>query len=250
MNPKRSVLLILLFAGLSIFLQAQEKRAVLLDFNYSYGIPIADLSDRYGNHLSLGTGISLQPAGRFLLLGAGAEYWFGSTVKEDVLVPLRSSFGGLLLGNDEYLTEFKQRQRGWLFQAYAGSVLPIGSQKKARQSLKLQLGAGFLQHQIRFLDEARSLPQFTKSYKKGFDRLANGWALIPFAGYEFLSRKGWLSFYAGVESVLAFTQNQRNFNYDSNRSEFGDRRFDAAIQFKLGLYLPFYLDIDQSTIEY
>ena len=87
-------------------------------------------------------------------------------------------------------------------------------------------------------------------YLKGLDRLCNGVAISPFVGYEFLSRKGWLSFYSGFEPIFAFTQNRRSLNYDTNTSELGIARKDILLNFKLGIYLPFYLNHDYEKIEY
>lgn len=246
---------ILKFAGILCCLQssllvAQEKKAILLDFNYGMGIPIKDLSERFGNHLVLGGGLTYQPARNWLLFGAKFSYFFGSQVDENVLQPFQTSYEGLLIGSDQYLSEFKLRERGYFMQLYFGGLIPIGNQEKARQSLKLHLGAGFIQHHIRFVDDARALNQFTTDYLQGLDRLCNGFALIPFIGYEYISRKNWLSFYSGIEPVFGFTKNQRNLNYDTNQSAFGINRNDFLINFKMGIYLPFYLGNSGEEIEY
>lgn len=250
MKWKRFLLLLTLFIFQWLHLKSQESAVLLPEFSYSLGIPLADLEKRFGSHLCLGIGITYQPAKNHFNFGGRFSYFLGSEVKEDVLQPFRSSFEGLLLGSDNFLAEMKLKERGFIIQLNTGGLIPIFSQSKARQSFKWQMGVGYLQHSIRFVDEARALTQFNTEYLEGLDRMSNGWAIIPFVGYEFLSRKGWLSFYTGIEPVLAFTKNKRSLNYDTNQSELDISRFDMLLNFKVGLYLPFYLNSDYEKIEY
>lgn len=45
-------------------------------------------------------------------------------------------------------------------------------------------------------------------------------------------------------------KNQRKLNYDTNKSEYGINRNDFLINFKMGIYLPFYLGNTGEEIEY
>jgi hypothetical protein len=231
-------------------LQQKNDAVILAEFSYGYGIPMADLSDRFNSHLCLGFGINYQPARDHFNFGSRFGYFFGSDVKEDVLQPFRTDLGGLLIGIDGYLAEMQLKERGFFIELHTGGLFPVFSQEGARQSIKWQLGAGYLEHHIRFVDDARALNQFTDSYLEGLDRLTNGFAITSFLGYEFLSRKGWLCFFAGVEPILAFTSGKRNLNYDTNLSDLGKSRTDILLNFKLGIYLPFYLNRDYEKIEY
>lgn len=239
---------ILLWCGQAI--KSQENPMLLAEFSYSWGFPAADLAKRFGTHLSLGVGLTYQPAKNNFNFGSRFSYFFGADVKEDVLAPFRTSLDGLLIGSDQFLAEMKLKERGFLIQLHAGGLIQVFSQLKARQSLKWQMGIGFIQHHIRFVDDARALSHFHTEYLKGLDRLSNGLAVIPFVAYEFISRKGLLSFYTGVEPVFAFTKNRRSLNYDTNQSELDMSRLDVLINFKIGLYLPFRLSNNYENIEY
>jgi hypothetical protein len=229
---------------------SQESAVLLPEFTYSYGIPGGDLSDRFGTHLCLGVGVTYQPAKNHFNFGTRFNYFFGSEVKEDVLKPFRTGFDGLIIGRDNYLADLTLKERGFYIQVHTGGLIPVFSQEKIRQSIKWQFGLGFIQHNIRFEDDARALSQFTDEYKEGLDRMSNGWAIIPFIGYEYLSREGWLSFYTGIEPVFGFTKNRRSLNYDTNESELGISRTDIMINFKFGLYLPLYIFRDPANLEY
>ena len=82
----------------SSLLIAQENPVLLPEFSYGYGIPQGDLAKRFGSHLALGVGLTYQPAKNNFNFGTRFSYFFGSEVKEDVLIPFRTSFEGLLIG--------------------------------------------------------------------------------------------------------------------------------------------------------
>jgi hypothetical protein len=246
------LILSILLAGLfnPLYSQLQNNPVILAEFSYGAGFPMADLKTRFGTQLNVAAGLSYQPSHSHFRLGVRFNYFFGSEVKEDVLAPFRTDFGGLIIGSDQFLAEMKLKERGFVAQFYSGGLLPVFSQDNARQSISWQLGFGFIQHYIRFVDDARALTQFNTNYLKGLDRLSNGFALIPFIGYEYLSRKGWLSFYGGIETVIGFTENRRSLNYDTNMSELDIPRTDIMLNAKIGLYLPFYIITSPESIEY
>jgi hypothetical protein len=250
MKWKQLIVFLSVFIFQKTILKSQESPVLLPEFSYGYGIPGGDLKDRFDTHLCLGLGLTYQPAKSHFNIGARFSYFFGSDVKEDVLTPFRTSYAGLLIGVDQYMAEFKLKERGFIFQLHTGGLIPVFSQSHARQSLKWQLGVGFIEHYIRFVDDARALTQFNDDYLKGLDRLCSGVAVSPFVGYEYISRKGWLSFYTGFETVFGFTQSRRSLNYDTNKSDLGIAREDILMNFKFGLYLPFFLNEDSAKIEY
>ncbi len=244
-----------LLSGLALlcqaqFLQSQYGQFIIPEFHYKMGTPSGDLSKRYGQHLGIGGSLGFQPFNNSLCFGVGASYFFGNTLKEDVLTPFRTSFNGQLIGSDQYLAELKLRERALLIQGFVSLLLPLFSQEHVQQGLRFQLGAGYLEHKIRFVDDARALPQFTSDFKKGLDRLCNGIALIPSISYESLSRKGRLSYAAGIEALFGFTESRRSLNYDTGLSDLGIARNDIMINLKIAIFLPFYNSAQPEEIEY
>lgn len=235
---------------LNMQVHAQRSGVIFPEFHYEIGSPKSDLADRFGSHLGIGAGLNYQPFNSKLNIAARMTYYFGNEVKEDILKPYRSSFQGLLLGFDGLLTEMKLRERLSLIQISGGRLFPVFSQKSARQSIKLELGIAYYQHYIRFVDDARALPQFSTQVLQGLDRLSNGFAIVPSLGYEFISTRKWLSFYTGIETMIGFGANRRSFNYDTGISELGLQRSDIMINFKFALYLPFFLNRNDEEIEY
>lgn len=231
-------------------LYSQRSAIIVPEFHYVLGSPQSDLADRFGSHLGIGGGLNFQPNESKWNFAARMSYYFGNEVKEDILQPYRSSFQGLLLGADGLLSEMKLRERASLIQMALGKVFPVFPQKSARQSIKLELGFAYYKHYIRFVDDARALPQFSSQVLNGLDRLTNGFAIVPALGFEFISTKKWLSFYTGVETMIGFGANRRSFNYDTGISELGLQRSDLMINFKFALYLPFFLNRHDEEIEY
>lgn len=236
---------------LGSFRLASQTTAVLYpEFHYAMGLPASDLSQRFGPHLGIGFGLNYQPKSNFWNVGLKYSFFFGSEVKEDVLAPFKTSFEGLLIGFDQLLSEMKLRERAYLIQLAGGGLFPLNGQPARRKSLKWQIGVGFYEHKIRFVDDASALPQFNSALLKGLDRLSNGWALIPSIGFESLSNRGKFSYYAGLETIFGFTQNQRSYHYDLGISELGKSRMDIMLQLKLAIYLPFNLGRFADQIEY
>lgn len=228
---------------------AQQRPVVLAEFNYAMGVPGGDLAQRFGSHLAIGGGVGFHPGKRKFHLGMRGSVFFGQTVKEDVIAPFRTSQYGLLIGADQLLAEMKLRERAWLLCLSGGGLIALRESPSSHAQLKWQLGLGFIEHSIRFVDDASALPQFDENLIQGLDRLSNGLAVVPAVGFEHLSKSGGFSYYAGVETILGFTRNQRSYHYDLGISELGKSRLDLMWQLRIALYLPFHLG-DADDVEY
>lgn len=228
----------------------QDRSGILFDVHLGTGIPASDLKTRFGQTQILGGGISYLPASIRLTFGLKFSYLFGSDVKEDVLKPFRTSQLAQVIGSDGYLADVQLKMRGYYGQFYTGSIIPLGSQLKARHGIKWQLGVAYLSHKIRIQDDSRSVTQFNTEFKKGLDRFTSGFSIVPFIGYEYLGVNGKVNLYAGFEPQIGFTQSRRSYNYDTNATEIGITRKDILLSFKIGWYLPFYFGKYVDEIEY
>ncbi|NOT37843.1 MAG: hypothetical protein HOP11_10740 [Saprospiraceae bacterium] len=245
---KRTFIYLLL---VPFFLQSQENKyslkGIFLDLNLASGTPFGQLAERFGSHLSVGSGLGYQPS-KGLDFGIKFQYFFSRNVKEDVLEPYKTNFGQLI-GEDFLMTDVVLRERGYSIHAFTGGLIPFGSQSKNRQGIRWMIGPGFLQHHIRIQDDARAATQLYSDFGRGLDRLSYGFSAVGFLGYELKSMNGRINFYAGIESVFGFTEGRRQWNYDLAQSDFGKSRNDNFIQFKIGWYLPFFFK-NSDVIEY
>lgn len=249
-NAKNSLLMrryvfFLWFMAVTAFLGAQEDArntgsALLLRFSYAFQMPGGDLAQRFGNNFNLGLGMDYLTSDRSYLLGAEFEFLFGNQVKTDVLSALRTA-EGFIIGNDRNIADVQLRERGLYAGAVLGKIIPL-STVNPRSGLRVALGAGWLQHNIRIQgDPQRSVPQIEGPYKKGYDRLSNGFALRQFVAYQLLDSNGRINFYAGLEFTQGFTRNRRPFDFDT-RSHEDVARVDFLFGVRIGWVLPFYLD--------
>jgi hypothetical protein len=103
----------------------------------------------------------------------------------------------------------------------------------------LNIGGGMLQHKILIDNEDRNVPSISGDYKKGYDRLSNGFALREFIGYQFLSNYRLINFYAGVEFIQAWTKCRRIVNFDTMQRDL-TKRHDLLIGIRVGWLLPIY----------
>ncbi len=220
----------------------------LLGFNYGINLPAADLGDRFGQHFNAGISNEWLTASKNFIFGIDGQFIFGQKVKTDVLAQLRTAEGHIY-GNDKSIADIQLRQRGFYIGAKIGKIL-LSSDENPRAGLKITLGAGFLQHKIRIQDDpTRTVPQLNEDYKKGYDRLSNGWALSQFIGYQLLSTDKRLNFYIGIEGLQAFTAGRRSFNFDTQSAD-NSSRVDISYGIKAGWVLPFYFGRAQNEINY
>jgi len=216
-----------------------EGDALLARFSYGLQLPGGDLSQRFGRHFSLGLGVDFLTADSNWSLGLEGQFLFGNEVRQDVLAPLRTP-EGLIYGNDQRVADIQLRQRGFYLGLIAGKLISL-SEANPRSGLRLALGGGLLQHQIRIQDDpGRSAPQLSDEKKKGYDRLSNGPALHQYLGYQLLRKDGRVNFSFGLECFQAFTRNRRDLNFDTRRRE-DALRLDLVFGLRATWILPFYL---------
>jgi hypothetical protein len=234
-----------------IFSQSQrlnQGTGFLAGFSYALQWPGGDLADRFGQHFSAGLSTEWQTDKNNWIIGLDGHFIFGNQVRTDVLAGLRTP-EGLIYGNDKSPADIQLRQRGFYAGAKLGKLV-LSSRQEPRSGLKVSLGVGFLQHKIRIQDDpSRAVPQLSQEYKKGYDRLTNGWALTQFIGYQKLANDRRLNFFFGLESMQAFTAGRRDFNFDTQSAD-NAARFDLSFGFRVGWVLPFYYGKGQDEISY
>ena len=113
----------------------------------------------------------------------------------------------------------------------------------------VNVGVGLIQHKIRIEVIGNNIPQLSKEYKKGYDRLSNGLLLTQSVGYLYLSTNRLLNFYIGVECMEGFTQSRRSFDYDLMKQD-TKKRLDVLYGGKIAWILPLYKKAPQSFYYY
>lgn len=223
---------ILIFTLLNVFCQAQspyqmqeqeppeEELSKILSFTIGYGyeIPGGDLKDRYGNNLKFSLGSQYLSAKSYLF-EVDFNLMFSNNVNEDVLSNLRNETGKII-GSQGELTDVFLRQRGFFLGGVAGKLI---TKKNSQSGLRIAAGLGVLSHNIRILDETNGVAQLRGDYLAGYDRLTRGMALRQQLGYEIHSLNGRVNLNIMFEFTQAFTQNVRQYNFNSGKIQEGNR---------------------------
>ena len=128
-----------------------------------------------------------------------------------MLANFRTADGEILTEDRSYAVIF-QEERGFYAGLLAGKLIPL-SKLYPKSGLRLTVSGGIFQHQIRLEDRTGTVPQLAGDYKKGYDRLTNGFALTEFIGYQHFGNNGLINFYIGMELTQGFTKNRRSWDY-------------------------------------
>ena len=238
------------FAQLPRYYQEAPKNneGTVMTVNILFGghATAADLSDRFGSHLSTGLGLDLISKNDWLA-GIQGVFYFGSNVNEDVLFSLRNP-DGLIFGGNGDIATIQLRMRGIYLGGHVGRMFRFNSKK--RSGIRATIGAGLYQHKVRIQDDpVVAVPQLNKTYKKGYDQLSNGLGLTQFIGYQHLGAMRRANFIIGIELTQGFTQNRRSFDFES-RTEINNSRFDLAVGIRAQWLIPFYLGESAEDIRY
>jgi hypothetical protein len=250
--PFLMCLLIPVFASSqrSIYLENERSNeGGVLSFNFSYGMfwPGGDLSNRFGYNFTTGAAIDYITSKNFIF-GFLPSFQFGTNVKQDVLANLRNE-DGIIFGDDGALSNVKLRERGVYLGGHIGKLFSLTDANR-RSGVRVTVGAGFLQHKIRIQDDPQiKISLLNEDYKKGYDRLTNGWALAEFIGYQYMAKNRFVNFIAGFEFIQGFTQSRRSFDFDT-RNQDTIKRHDFLSGFRLSWTLPLYVGEDPDEIRY
>lgn len=212
-----------------------EARALLICFNYTAQFPLGVLEKRYGfnNNVGFGMGYKLP---RNFTIGLEGNFLFGEKVKENsVLLPIATTTGQHI-SSDGTLNGITLAQRGFQVRAQVGKIVPV-SVKNPNSGFYFQTGLGFIQHQININVREDRYPQLDKIYRKGYDRLTNGFCLTQMIGGIYLKQKHWLSLYGGFVVDIAFTKSRRNWDFDRAAPD-NQNRVDVLIGAKICWILP------------
>lgn len=240
---KRIIFFFFLFGVLTskTFAQVNVKDSAvfvpLLPFYYSAQLPAGDMEDRFGFSSSVGTGVTIKTRENWLL-GVEGCFIFGSKIFDTTLFKNITTSDGFIINNDGSPATVNTYERGFNVSAHVGRVFSIWSPNR-NCGPYITLGVGLLQHKIKIQTKGGVIPQLTKEYIKGYDKLTNGISFNEFLGYMFLGNKRRVNFFAGFEFTQAFTKSRRSYDFDLMKKD-NTQRLDMLYGFRAGWILPIY----------
>jgi hypothetical protein len=235
--------LLLLAAAVAPVRAQTVNNVMFLDFNYGVEFPAADFAERFGNSNSIGIGLERASIKQKVFAGIDGRYFFGNTVKEDVLTNLRSGDGNII-GIDQQLGDVHLKQRGFYVGGHIGKIFSTGKHDFTLTGIRTQVGLGLLQHKIRVQDNFKTIAALNKKYLPGYDRLTNGAALQIGLGYQYDHPvNNWHIRIMG-DMIAAKTKSRRDFDYATG-GPMDDNRTDIMF----GLNLSYIVTISRSNKE-
>lgn len=214
-----------------------ERAGFIISVNGGVDVPGADMAKRYGASYRIGPALHYKTS-RNWLFGVKGDFIFGNDIKGDSLMwNLRESSGSFFNYAGERVG-IGLGERGYAVGIQAGKVFPFAT-GVVEQGVILLTGAGFIQHKIGIVNKNASVPQLSKGYQKGYDRLTNGIYLEQFAGYNYFGKGGMLNFNIGLNVLAGFTQGRRDWQHDLMRP-LDDKRVDLLFGLRAAFYIPLF----------
>jgi hypothetical protein len=209
----------------------------MVGVSYAFQMPAGDMVTRFGNNSSLCLHVDFKSKS-YLILGVNGGYFFGNTVKEDIFKNIANKDGSIT-GRDGQLADVRLWERGFNVSGTIGGMFKHFKKPNPNTGLIFNIGFGFIQHKIRIETIGNGVPQLDTQYKKGYDRLTNGFLLTENLGYLFLSNNRLLNFSISLECMEGFTQNRRSYNFDTMEHD-SKKRLDILYGARIAWILPLY----------
>ncbi len=235
-----SLILLIFFSGSAIAQSGIRDSSLKFTFGtvgYTLFKPGGDLDNRFGTVSMIGGELLFKRKSN-LFFGVSGGLLFGDKVKEPGLLSLISTSNGQVIGIDGLYADVRIFMRGYYANLTMGKIFSFGK-PNPNSGIVLMGGPGFVQHKIRFENVSNSTPQLDGDYLKGYDHLSNGISMREFVGWIYFGNKQLLNFVAGFEFIQGFTENRRDYNFDTPGVSEG-KRTDLLWGLKLGWMIPFY----------
>jgi hypothetical protein len=213
------------------------RKGFVIGVNANLDFPAADMAKRFGTSYRLGPSLMYKTQSNWFL-GAKGDFIFGNIIREDSLMTGIKDRDGYFINNQGERIGVGLFERGYLVGLQGGRIFSFGK-SHPNDGLLLLTGAGFIQHKIAIIDDDKTIPQLRGEYRKGYDRLTNGWYLEQFVGYSMFHKGGLLNFNIGLNVMAGFTKGRRDFLYDVMRADDASR-IDLLFGLKGGWYIPIF----------
>lgn len=221
--------------------------AWLIAPTFTAQFPYGNMRERFGYNSLFGLHLSYK-TDRNWLWGVEGNFLFGTKVKENyVITSIATSTNQYISSNNDLIGVTPQEQ-GFNTKFVVGKIIPV-SKKFPDAGILIMTSLGFLMHKIAINVRETSLPQFSKVYRKGYDRLTVGPVLSQFIGGTFIMRRKYASAYLGATFDIAFTQGVRNYDFYT-MAPMKDKRIDMFVGLKFAWIIPVFTRTSEKEFFY
>ncbi len=238
-------LFVFAFLIISVQLFSQKRSTDPISFPmfsiaYQIQVPGGDLADRYGINSNIGGSFMYKHKSN-LFIDITGNFIFGSNLKGDAV----NIFDSILTSNDNIINEYGEyakvitSERGFFMGGKIGYIIPGLFKNNPNSGIMISLGGGLLQHKIRIENDGNNAHQILVDYKKGYDKLTNGFSATQFVGVSYFGKQSLVNFYAGFEFYQAWTQSRRSYDFNYKGPDML-KRIDLLSGLKVGWIIPIY----------
>lgn len=242
---------VLLFSVGTLFSQVSIKDSSIatpmIGMSYGYYLSAGDMVKRFGNSSALQLNIDHKTKYNWII-GINGSYFFGNKIKDRLFDSISTSSGDHISESGE-MGDIRLFERGFTVSATLGRLFPLGNRPNPNSGIRFDLGFGFMQHKIRIETIGNNVPQLSKEYKKGYDKLSNGFLLTESLGYMYLSNNRISNLYIGLECMQGFTQSRRSYDFMTMQRD-TQKRVDILYGARLTWLLPLYKKAPQEFYTY
>ena len=223
------------FSIVFLNLNAQENKQSTFTCNYNYQIPIGSLANTFSNNSAIGASYFLERSND-IIFGIEGSYMFAADIKDSTIFNNISTSTGAIIGADGHYANVNVMQRGFDSHLFAGYVFHFSESNLS--GIYISQGFGYLQHQIFIDTKNQNVPQLDEEMKKGYDRLSNGFSTRFSVDYKYYHKKGRFQISSGFNYTMAYTKNQRAYDFANNEYYSSKRTWDQLLGFKLEIIIP------------
>lgn len=238
---KKISTLTFLFLSTYVFSQQNINDSIikisLVETSVSIQKPSGDFSDRFGNGLSINLAYHYKTSKNFTF-GIQIQNLIGENVSNQgaILGDINTDFGPIT--GTGSIGEVLYTQRGMNTSLQFGKIFNI-SESNPNSGIWAQFGLGYFWSKININNVDNRIPILTNDFIKGYDKLAQGFAINQSIGYLHLSNKRLLNFSVALESMQAFTKDQRGYDYVKNEKS-SPNYIDVIYGLRFSWILPLY----------
>jgi hypothetical protein len=208
----------------------------MIAVSYGYYLPAGDMVKRFGNSSALQLNVDFKTRFNWIL-GVNGSYFFGKDIKESLFEGIKTS-GGNIISEDGEFADVRLYERGFTVSGSIGRLITF-KRPNPNSGIRVDIGLGFMQHKIRIETIGNKVPQLSKEYKKGYDKLSNGFLLTESIGYQYLSNNRLANIYIGIDFMQGFTKSRRSYDYDMMQRD-TRKRVDILLGGRIAWILPLY----------
>lgn len=214
---------------------AQINKQSTFSFYYNYQIPIGNLANTFGSNSAIGTSYLIEKTNN-IFFGLEANYLFGDNIKDSTIFNNISTSGGEIIGGDGYYANVNVMQRGFDCYLYAGYAFHFI--KDNLSGIYISQGIGYLQHQIFISTKNQNIPQLNEEMKQGYDRFSSGFSTKLSIDYRYYHKKGRFQISSGLNYTMAYSRNQRAYDFANNSYYSSKRSLDQLLGCKIEIIIP------------